>query len=202
MNTFIRLSDNLEMTEQDVDPLCTIPNINFKPNEAEYVKVRQWAKPSFDAIRQEVVKAPTALVGGIWTQQWAIIALSAEQIATNIANTKRSQWLAIKAKRDSLSDTGGYLVGTKWFHSDGKSKTQQLGLVLMGASVPAGLQWKTLDGTFVTMTQTLAGQVFAAAAAQDMALFAVAEQHNAAMEASATPDTYDFSGGWPATFGG
>jgi len=72
MNTFIRLSDNQEMTEQDIDPLTTIPNINFKPNETEYVVVRQWAKPSFDEVTQEVVSAPTALVDGIWTQQWEV----------------------------------------------------------------------------------------------------------------------------------
>jgi len=72
MNTFIRLSDGLEMTEQDIDPLTTIPNINFKPNENEYALVRQWAKPAVDELTQEVVKAPTALVDGLWTQQWKV----------------------------------------------------------------------------------------------------------------------------------
>jgi len=61
------------MTELDIDPLTTIPNINFKPNETEYVAVRQWAKPSFDALTQEVVKAPSALVDGVWTQQWEVV---------------------------------------------------------------------------------------------------------------------------------
>jgi hypothetical protein len=72
MNTFIRLSDSLEMTEQDIDPLCVIPNINFNPDATQYIKVRQWAKPSFDAVRQEVVKAPAALVDSVWTQQWQV----------------------------------------------------------------------------------------------------------------------------------
>jgi hypothetical protein len=59
-----------------------------------------------------------------------------------------------------------------------------------------------MDGSFVAMTQTLAGQVFAAAAAQDAATFAQAEAHRAAMEASNDPAAYDFSGGWPAIYEG
>lgn len=110
-------------------------------------------------------------------------------------------WEQIKTLRDTLSDTGGYKVSGKWFHSDAKSKNQQLALFIMGASVPA-VQWKTMDGSFVTMSQTLAGAIFQAAAQQDMAIFAAAETHRAAVEASAAPELYDFSGGWPATFGG
>lgn len=115
--------------------------------------------------------------------------------------SKSSIWEAIKARRDYLIENGGYNVGTKWFHSDQKSRSQQLGLVLLGANIPANLQWKTMDGSFVTMTQQLAGQVLAAAAASDQAIFAAAEAHKAAMEASADPAAYDFSTGWPKVFG-
>lgn len=111
------------------------------------------------------------------------------------------KWDAIKTERDRRTDQGGYKVGTKWFHSDQKSRSQQLGLVLLGASIPANLQWKTMDGSFVTMTQQLAGQVLAAAAARDQAIFAAAEAHRQAMEASADPAAYDFSAGWPKVFG-
>lgn len=123
-----------------------------------------------------------------------------------LAERRVARWEEIKAHRDHLSDAGGYTVTVggvpKWFHSDGKSKTQQLGLVMAGAGIPQGLQWKTMDGSFVTMTQALAGAIFQAAMAQDAAIFQVAETHRAAMEAAADPDAYDFSGGWPATFPG
>lgn len=115
---------------------------------------------------------------------------------------KAGKWAEIKAERDRRIQSGGYKVGTKWFHSDQKSRSQQLGLVLLGANIPAGLQWKTMDGSFVTMTATLAQQILAAGAASDQAIFAAAETHKAAMEASADPSAYDFSGGWPATFAG
>ena len=119
---------------------------------------------------------------------------------------KAARWSDIKAERDRRKIDGGYKVTVggvdKWFHSDAFSRNQQLGLVLLGASIPPGLQWKTMDGSFVAMTQSLASQVFAAAAAQDMATFTAAETHKAAMEASSDPASYNFSGGWPAIFGG
>lgn len=107
----------------------------------------------------------------------------------------------IKSERDRRTEQGGYKVGAHWFHSDKKSRSQQLGLVLLGANIPANLQWKTMDGTFVTMTQTLAQQILAAGAASDQAIFAAAEAHRQAMEASADPAAYDFSTGWPKVFG-
>ena len=116
---------------------------------------------------------------------------------------KAVAWEAIKAHRDLLSDTGGYFVASvsKWFHSDEKSKTQQISLFIMGAAVPP-VQWKTMDGSFVGMTQTLAAQIFQAAVSQDQAIFANAERHRLLMLASADSANYDFSGGWPAVFGG
>lgn len=113
---------------------------------------------------------------------------------------KAEKWKGIKAERDRRK-VGGVKVGAKWFHSDDASRIQQLALVMMGAGLPAGLQWKTMDGSFITMTPALAQQVFTGQAASDQAIFAVAEQHRVAMEASADPAAYDFSTGWPKVFG-
>jgi hypothetical protein len=116
------------------------------------------------------------------------------------AELKARHWDAIKQERDRRTQQGGYQVAGKWFHSDTFSRTQQMGLVMMGASIPVDLQWKTMDGSFVTMTQALAGQVFTAAAASDTALFARAEQIKSAMEDD--PVNFDLaSQTWPAVFG-
>lgn len=115
--------------------------------------------------------------------------------------TAGEMWERIKAERDSRTETGGFHAGGHWFHSDQKSRSQQLGLVLLGAAIPAGLQWKTMDGTFVPMTAALAQQILAAAASYDQAVFAVAEAHKAAMAALPDPSAYDFSGGWPPAYG-
>lgn len=76
-----------------------------------------------------------------------------------------------------------------------------MGLVMLGSSIPAGTKWKTMDGSFVDMTQELAQQIFTTAAASDIAIFAAAELHIAAAQASENPSAYDFSSGWPEIFG-
>ena len=114
--------------------------------------------------------------------------------------TPAQVWEGIKGERDRRK-AGGVKVGAKWFHSDDGSRIQQMGLVMMGASIPANLQWKTMDGSFITMTQALASQVVQTVAASDQAIFAVAEQHKTAMEASADPTSYDYTSGWPKIYG-
>ena len=109
-------------------------------------------------------------------------------------------WEAIKAERDRRKYLG-VKVGQHWFHSDDPSRIQQLALAMMGNSIPAGLQWKTLTLTpppvLVEMTPALAQGIFQATAASDAAIFAAAETHRIAMESSPNPESYDFSEGWP-----
>lgn len=106
----------------------------------------------------------------------------------------------IKAERDRRKH-GGTLVDGHWFHSDVDSRLQQLGLFVMGESVPA-VPWRTMGGEFVTMSQALAAAIFYAVAVNDAALFARAEVLRAAVAAAADPRTVDINAGWPATFEG
>jgi hypothetical protein len=68
--------------------------------------------------------------------------------------------------------------------------------------MPSNINWKTMDGSFVVMTPALALSIFNGAATLDMMSFAVAEQHRASMNASLIPETYNFSGFWPAIYEG
>lgn len=124
--------------------------------------------------------------------------------ANSLVRLRAQQWDRIKAIRDLRKLEGGYKVVVlgvdKWFHSDTFSRTQQIGLVILGAAVPP-VPWKTMDGTFVTMSQSLAGQIFAAAAASDAALFAYAEELHTAVNAAEEPLSIDIHAGWPAIFG-
>ena len=119
-----------------------------------------------------------------------------------IEQRRAAAWKSIKAERDRRASLG-VKVGLHWFHGDQKSRTQQVGLVLLGSNIPAGLQWKTLTLTpppvFVPMTQALAQAIVAATAASDSAIFSAAEAHRIAMEASAAPQDYDFTVGWPTS---
>lgn len=137
------------------------------------------------------------------------VEMSAEEIAEFEASRietadviKARKWEEIKAYRDNLVNNGGFKVGAHWLHSNVLSRTQYLSLMMMGANIPANTTWKTLDNGYIPMTQTLAGQIFAAGAAQDSALFAKAAEHKTALDASSDPANYDYTTGWPETYTG
>ena len=119
-----------------------------------------------------------------------------------LADRQAAAWERIKYERDRRKYFG-VKVGQHWFHSDDPSRIQQLALAMMGNAIPAGLMWKTLTTTpppvFVEMTPALAQSIFTATAASDAAIFAAAETHRMAMEASAAPESYDCTSGWPAS---
>lgn len=131
------------------------------------------------------------------------------------AKASAARWEAIKAERDKRK-TGGFKVGVQWCHSDADSRIQHLGLkdkardlLAAGGAMADNLttlgqpvRWKTMDGSFAVVTAQLAFHIVAAAGDLDARLFAVAETHRAAMEATSDPAAYDFSAGWPETFGG
>lgn len=126
---------------------------------------------------------------------------SKAQLDTHLVTMyQMSMWEKIKEERDRRK-AGGVLVAGNWFHTDDTSRIQQLGLAMMGANVPVGIMWKTMTGTFVEMTQALAGQIFNAVATSDITIFQTAEQKKTEMTASPTPETYDPYVGWPLSFG-
>lgn len=124
-------------------------------------------------------------------EQWA---------ATMRARAQNSKWREIQAERDRRK-AGGVKVGDNWFHSDDSSRIQQIGLLLMGANMPPGIMWKTMAGSFVQMTPQLAQNIFMVTGAQDIQLFAIAEQKRAQMLQLESPCDYDSYSGWPPSFG-
>lgn len=141
---------------------------------------------------------PAITLGGM-VRSGNTLSFDQARMDEHLAPERAAVWESIKALRDQKVQAGGYTAGGKWFHSDTFSRTQQMALFMMGAAVPA-VQWKTMDGTFVTMTQTLAGAIFAAGAASDQALFARAEVLRAAVYAAADPAAVDINAGWPAAY--
>ena len=150
-----------------------------------------------EAYAAQFIEVPDNAVSG-WL--WDGTTATAPQGPT-LAARREAAWERIKAERDRRKSLG-VKVGAHWYHSDADSRIQQLSLFVMGASVPP-VQWKTLTlsppPVFVTMTQTIAAGIFQNTAASDAAVFAAAETHRIAMEASSTPESYDFSTGWPAS---
>ena len=132
---------------------------------------------------------------------WVVLEAYPEPYVAPLAERQNAAWERIKAERDRRKALG-VKVGDHWYHSDADSRIQQLSLFVMGASVPP-VQWKTLTTSpppvFVTMAQAIAAGIFQNTAASDAAVFAAAEAHRIAMEASSTPESYDFSTSWPAS---
>lgn len=116
-----------------------------------------------------------------------------------LPEARRAKWLQVQAERDRRKG-GGVAVAGYVFHSDPDSRIQQLGLVMMGESMPAGLMWKTVGGQYVQMSPALALQIFQATAASDQAIFAAGELHRNTIYSLTDLNevvSYDFSGGWP-----
>lgn len=113
-------------------------------------------------------------------------------------------WEAIKAERTKRMNNGGLkvLIGSeaKWFHSDEASRIQYIGLVNIGANFPPDVKWKTMDGSFVNMTLSIAQTLIGATSISDQAVFSTAEKHKAEMMKMPNPLEYDFSAGWPIAF--
>lgn len=165
-------------------------------------------EPEYDAAthRIEASTTITQRTGQPWLRGWDVIALTPEEVQTNLERGREAAWERIKTERDRRKHLG-VKVGSHWYHSDHDSRTQQLGLVMAGAALPPGLMWKTLSGdglhapVFVEMTPVLAGQIFQSTMLSDAAIFAAAEAHRAAMLSSADPGSYNPDGGWPEAFG-
>ena len=96
----------------------------------------------YNKLTQGIRESAPVEVDGSFEQRWEVFALDATASAENLATAKNAAWERIMMERDRRASLG-VKVGSHWFHSDQKSRTQQLGLVLLGANVPAGLQWKT-----------------------------------------------------------
>lgn len=125
--------------------------------------------------------------------------------ATTPASLKAAVWEKIKRERQRREDSG-YLVGSVWYHSDAPSLMKYNTILGMAAEAgyPAdtvvSTAWKNMAGTFATMTVATLRNIRAVGVAKVTAIYTVAEFHRAAMEASANPAAYDFSGGWPAVY--
>ena len=131
---------------------------------------------------------------------------SETQPTESLSQIRAAKWESIKAERDRRK-SGGVQVSGNWFHTDDPSRIQYsiLDSKATRASLPAATvlhpAWKTMSGKKTSMTVAVLRQILDAGIVYDGAVFDAAETHRAAIESSADPSTYDFSGSWPACYG-
>lgn len=158
---------------------------------------------SYAWLGNEIVYAPAEHPWLQWDgSQWVY---DAGAHAAYLAYAKAMMWEKIRLHRDALSEKG-FPASGKWWHNDTISRTRILGLMIMllagGGQIPQGVVWKTMSGELITLTSQIVQMMFSGAATQDVWLFAIAEQHRMAMEASTDPFQYDYLPGWPPVYGG
>ena len=164
------------------------------------------------ALPRGLTADPRPSLGHSWIEgKWQ---LDPDLVAKLHSEAQSSTWDKIKAERDRRT-AAGFNVGGRWIHSDLFSRSQWLGLkdnardaLTAGATMATVLRdsehkpiaWKMLGGAFLPVTAQLAFDVVAAVTRSDMAIFTVAEQHNAAMRAATDPAAYDYTTGWPKSY--
>ena len=123
------------------------------------------------------------------------------QVATSeeIEAERLNKWRQIEAMRESKYNNG-VKIEEHWFQTSAWSKINYMGAAMLGAAFP-GTGWKTMTGEEVWLTGQFAGQIMAAIAVHTDAVFKAAQAHKEAMMISEDPSVYDFSTGWPETFG-
>jgi hypothetical protein len=118
--------------------------------------------------------------------------------------SKSQIWEKIKQKRDDLQLNGGVKVGLNWFLTTERAVGEYTALALISTGLPdttilrAG--WRTMNGSLIDMTPLLVKQILTAGFTQIAAIDTISQNHKAAMELSSTPETYDFSAGWPEVY--
>ncbi len=205
---YIHIQTLTQRTESEIRALN--PNTSYPvpfPVPEGYAYVFPTAQPVYNPVTQTVQQTtPELTVLDTWEQRWEVVEIYQNQqdkddaIAASLIPIRAARNAAIRAERDRRK-FNGVLVSAKWIHTDTYSRTQWMGMVMMGASVPA-IEWTTMDGTSITTSQALAGAVFQATATLDATLFAYAKSLIAAVDASSDPASVDITTGWPATFEG
>lgn len=123
-------------------------------------------------------------------------------------------WDQIKAERDRRLFEGGILSDGRWFHSDTDSKLSYLRMEQQADTALANggseedpiivdgtqQQWKLMDNSFCAITVGIIKQLGVDAEIQVSRVFRAAEQHRLQMLQSETPESYDYSTGWPLVY--
>lgn len=142
----------------------------------------------------------SAIDSGMVIEPWK----TDEEILSELLNSLTT---TVKSKRDIRMATGGYAVNVngevKWFQSDAASRIQQMTLS-QSDIIPADLMWKTMDGSFVVMTKTLAQSIVASAINSDITIFGFAQSLLNSLATCTTKEeleAVDIVTGWPVIYG-
>lgn len=130
---------------------------------------------------------------------------------TPIEERRKAKWSEVESYRNNLMQTGGFPVGSYWFHSDLLSRSQQLGLIELGKlalangvdtndPIPNSPPWRTMSGEYITLTPTLTQSLVPSFLVQEASIFAVGDFYRNLINNSDNPEYIDITVGWPLTY--
>jgi hypothetical protein len=116
-----------------------------------------------------------------------------------LLEAKEKKWARIQEKRDACFE-GGVKRGGLWYQTDVASRIRWLAFAGMKANLPADINWRTMDGTLILLTQTLVGNIVDDINAKDIAAINNAEALKVLVDASPAPKSVDITTGWPNNY--
>jgi len=104
-DTFIRHIFDVEPTQWDADNYCYARRLTDEQVTHFGVHKKQIVTPPYhDAATQSLEEGPALLIDGVWTQNYIVTDLSADESAAKVG----AQWNVIRAERNKL------LVASDW----------------------------------------------------------------------------------------
>nr|VFK16311.1 MAG: protein of unknown function (DUF4376) [Candidatus Kentron sp. LFY] len=106
----------------------------------------------------------------------------------------------IKRYRDDRIVSGGFPHAEHWWHSDVRSRSHHQRLQANANNIEDFPPWVDMEGNDVRLTREIAGGIDTAGTKHEIAIYAAARSHIAAMKLSDHPESYDFTGDIPKKF--
>jgi hypothetical protein len=189
--------DRNTMNDYDADPVLNSP----MPEAGLYQTVTR------DGAVQDIL--------GNWMQLWVLSDWDQLTIDEYLTTIRAEMWDQIKNIRTNKILEGGVFSDSKWFSTDIVSRSQYLRLknkadLLASSGAPgstilaannANVLWKTMDGSFVTVTIDLINNLMNALDDREAAIFAHAEIFKSLVDISNNPASININLGWPTSFG-
>jgi hypothetical protein len=98
-DTFIRHIFDVEPTQWDADNYCYARRLTEEQIERFGVHKKQIVTPPYhDPATQSLEEGPALLIDGVWTQNYIVTDLSADESAAKVG----AQWVVIRAERNKL----------------------------------------------------------------------------------------------------
>lgn len=151
---FVRISDSAHVFERDIDPLCSMPSMSFRPDGTLYARVVETEAPTFDSITQRCLRTGVEYVSGAWQYKWTVEDLDEADVAANQAAKAARDREAAKAARAAAVDA--ITVTTAAGHTFDGDETSQTrmsrAILVLTTGAAASVPWVLADNTVIQAT--------------------------------------------------